>query len=191
MTVTFEGIEGTDVDFSDVSMMPLQDIVELIYDHALKRAHAPGAPCQGSLTPDESFGDSTFLQRFRVGLAHGVARVLAAYDQRVFSAHLFAETAMAEDEVDFCTLPDATARLLVIVGARSAALDALAAALDQALVREVRKLSIPLICEQETLLNPTFITEKDVQQRKGFGLLFSLAYVPSLTIWKRGEGEIC
>lgn len=172
-------------------MMQLQDIAEIVYDYALKQAYAPITPSKRKPTPDEFLQDPAFRQRLRVGLAQGVANVLAAYDERVLSAHLVAEMGIPHEEAEVCTLPDATVWLLVLVSARSAALDALGAALDQALAREVRKLPAPLLNQQGPLLNPTFITENDVAHRKGLAVLFSPAFDPPLTIWKRDGSEAC
>lgn len=188
MTVKIEDTKGAKIHLPDIDMMPLQDIAEMICDYALKRACAPDTRATNSLALEELFKDATFQERFRVGLAHGAVNVLAAYDQHILSAYLFADTAIPRDELKAPALSDVAMRLLVLVSARSAALDALAAALDQALIREVRELPLALTGKVETILNPTIVTEKDVQQRKGFGVLFSSAYAPPLTIWKRDEG---
>lgn len=157
----------------------------MICDYALKQAYAPITHCKREPILDEFFQDPTFLQRLRMGLAQGVANVLAAYDERVLSVHLFAETGIPHEGTEACTMPGVTVWLLVLVSAHSAALNALGAALDQALAREVRKLPAPLLNQQGSLLNPTFITENDVAHRKGLAVLFSSAFDPPLTIWKR------
>lgn len=170
-------------------MMQLQDIAETICNAALKRAYAPLPHSQRNAVRNDFLYDPSFLQRLRVGLAQGTANVLAAYDERVLSAHLLAETRLPHGKMEAPAAPDVTARLLVLVSARSAALDALGAALDQALARELRKLPAPLLDGQDSLLNPTFIVEDDIAQRKGLAVLFTAAFEPPLMIWQRDGGE--
>lgn len=181
--------DRTEVLFDETDMMQLQDVAETICDYALERAYAPCTRSKRQRKLQQLLGDWAFVQRFRVGLAQGVANVLAAYDGRVLSVYLFGDTDVARAENGESARPELTVQLLVLVSTRSAALDALGAALGQALAREVRKLAGPVVGEQESLLNLTVITEDDVAQRKGVGLLFSAAFNPPLTIWTRDGGE--
>jgi hypothetical protein len=175
--------------FDETGMMQLQDVAETICEHALERAYAPCTRSKRRGRLQRLLEDWAFVQRFRVGLAQGVANVLAAYDERVLSVYLFGDTDRARAENSGSARPELTVQLLVLVSARSAALDALAAALGQALAREVRKLAGPVMDEQQPLLNLTVITEDEVAQRKGVALLFSAAFNPPLAIWTRDGDE--
>lgn len=184
-------MDGTKVTYNETGTMQLQDVAEMICDYALERAYAPCTRSKRRCKLEQLLADWAFVQRFRVGLAQGVANVLAAYDERVLAVYLFGETGVARKENGESARPEMTVQLLVLVSARSAALDALGAALGQALAREVRKLAGPSLKEQDTLLNLTVITEEDVAQRKGLALLFSAAFNPPLAIWTRDGDESC
>ncbi|MAT99540.1 MAG: hypothetical protein CL608_20550 [Anaerolineaceae bacterium] len=178
-------IDNAKAAFTDINLMHLQDIVETICNHALARAYPP-FPSRKKLELEELLHDSTFVERFRVGLMQGAAYLLAASDERVLAVYRVGNPGVPT-RVKTNTAEAAKTHLLILVSNRSAALNALAIALDQALIREVGKLSPKLQHEQKSLLNPIFITEADVVQNKGYAMLLSAALAPPLTIWQRDD----
>lgn len=182
-------IDRTEAVFDETGMMQLQDVAETICDYALERAYAPCNRSKRKRKLEQLFRDWAFVQRFRVGLSQGVAKVLAESDERVLAVYLFGDMGVAREQNGESGRPELTVQLLVLASTRSAALDALGTALGQALAREVRKLAGPDVYEQKSLLDLTVITEDDVAQRKGLALLFSAAFNPPLAIWMRdGDG---
>lgn len=179
-------IDNAKAAFTDINLMHLQDIVETICNHALARAYPP-FPSRKKLELEELLHDSTFVERFRVGLMQGAAYLLAASDERVLAVYRVEGNPGLQTRVKTITAEAAKTHLLILVSNRSAALNALAIALDQALIREVGKLSPKLQHEQKSLLNPIFITEADVVQNKGYAMLLSAALAPPLTIWQRDD----
>lgn len=178
--------QSTVVEFSGFSMTQLQDSARVICDNALERAWPPAIGSRRKRQLKELLQDRTFLQRFKKGLAEGAADILAANDERVQSVHLFEETAVPTETYP---PPPSRIQLLILVTARSAALDALTSALDQALIREVRNLPVSLLSHDESLLNPLIITEANARQHQGYAMLLYSTYPPPLTIWKRDEAD--
>lgn len=179
--------EDTEISLTDLSMLSiiqLEDIAETICVNALERAHHTAARPPQKEELAELLQEPTFLQRFKVGLAQGMAHLLAVQDDRVLAAYLFDETNTFRQTAAHSTSPAAT-HLLFLVSQRSAALYVLAEALDKALVREVGKLPSSPLNQGESLLNPLFITQADVTEHKGYAVLLSSALAPPLTIWKR------
>ena len=182
--------DETEVAFADLNMMHLQDIVETICSHALDRAYLPTARVKIKRSNEERpFQDMLFLKRLRVGLMQGAAYLLASSDDRVLSVYLIEETTQSTSPAEIDPATIAKTNLLILVRSRSAALNALAEALDQALVREVAKLPESALIDHDSLLNPIFITEADVVQHKGYAMLLSSALAPPLIIWQRDEAE--
>lgn len=177
--------ESKEEAFSGLSMIQLQDIAETICGNALDRAYPPVHPSRSKSRLEALLQDSTFLQRFIMGMARETACLLAANDNRVLSIYLFQESTNSHTYTEASSSLGVKIHLLILVRNRSAALHALASALDQALLREVHKQPVSLLNLDESLLNPLFITEADVAQQKGYAILLSSAMVPPLNIWKR------
>lgn len=137
--------QRTAVEFSGLSMMQLQDTAKNICDNALERARPPVIGSRHKRQLKELLQDWTFLQRFKKGLAEGAADLLAAHDERVLSVHLFEKMALPHVQTQTYYPPTLKVQLMMVVKARSAALDALTSALDQTLAREVCKLPAPLL----------------------------------------------
>jgi len=180
--------EGERVNFTGIklmSMFQLQDIAETIFADALERAWPPTNRSTHNRSLEEQLQDPTFRQRVKVGLAKGLVELVAAHDEHVLSAYLFEGITDLYPQIETCSSPEIKTHLLILVSKRSAALYALVTALDEAFVREAQKLLPLLANQQESLLNPIFITEADVAQHKGYALLLSSAHVSPLTIWGR------
>jgi hypothetical protein len=179
--------ENKVMEATGLNMMQLQGIAETICARALERARPPTSFIKDKPGLEELLQDPTFVQRFKVGLARGAADLLAANDNRVYSVYLLEASAALPMRLDASSSSTPNIHLLVVVEQRSAALHALATALDQALIREVRKFPASALLEDKSLINPLFITEKEVAQHKGYAMLLSSAHRPLLTIWKRKE----
>lgn len=180
--------EGERVNFTDLKMLSifqLQDIAETIFADAVERASPPTNRSTHNCSLEERLQDPTFRQRVKIGLAKGLVELVAAHDEHVLSAYLFEGITDLYPQIETCSSPETKTHLLILVSKRSAALYVLVTALDEAFVREVRKLLPSLSNQQESLLNPIFITEADVAQYKGYAMLLSSANVSPLIIWRR------
>lgn len=182
-----KALEDEAIEATRFNTMQLQDITETICAKALERARPSAALTKEKPALEELLQDPTFIQRFKVGLAYEAANLLAASDNRVYSIYLLEASATLPMRRDASSSSTPNIHLIVLVEQRSAALHALATALDQALVREVRKFPASALLEDKSLINPLFITEKEVAQRKGYAVLLSSTHRPILTIWKRGK----
>ena len=180
--------EDTEIGFTDLnrlSIIQLEEIAETICGNALERAGETAVyPAQQSDLAD-LMQDPSFLQRFKVSLAQGMTHLLATHDDRVLAAYLFDETTNTFTQMAEHTAAGGTTHLLLLVSKRSAALYVLAEALDKAFVREINKLPSSPLAQDESLLNPLFITEADVAENKGYAMLLSSAVASPLTIWKQ------
>jgi hypothetical protein len=161
--------------------MRLQDIAEKIYGDALCRARPPVLPFQQAASLEELAQDPAFLGRLKIGLAEGVARALAANDERVLAVHVFAESG-CDGDCEEASRPLAV-HLLILVEGRSAALEALATALDETLTDTVRALPMQIQGRHGSLLNPIFITREDVAGRQGYAFLLSSTNTTLIPVW--------
>lgn len=168
-----------------LSMFQLQDIAETIFADALERAWPPTNRFMHNCSLEERLRDPTFRQRVKIGLAKGLVELVAAHDEHVLSAYLFGGMTELYPQIEAYSSPESKTHLLILVRKRSAGLHALVTALDEAFVREAQELLPSLANEQESLLNPIFITEADAAQHTGYAMLLSSAHVSPLTIWRR------
>jgi hypothetical protein len=178
-------VASADTSISAMNPIQLQDITETIYAGAVARARVAVPPAQPEPSLEQLLQDGSFRQRLKIGLAEGVANILAASDERVLSVHYYEESAPLQRGAERHLPADPTVHLLVLVRVRSAGLDALVTALDRALTDTVRAIQSPLTGRHASLLNPVLITQEDVAQRRGCAVLLSLAYQALLTIWER------
>lgn len=176
---------ATAAGYDGATTVQLQEVAASIYEEALHRARPVVLAYQKPASSDELSRDPQFLRRLKVGLAEGVARVLAANDKRVQAVYVFEESSPRSEHAAGLEPLDATVHLLILVQARSAALDALASALDEALTGAVRTLPVGLPGGQASLLNPIFITREDVAGRQGYAVLLSAASTTLLPVWSR------
>ncbi len=160
---------GGDASLSGATPIRLQDIAEKIYCEALSRLRLPVVAEQPEPDLEQLLQDGAALKKLTIGLAEGMANVLAASDERVLSVHYFAEG-------------DGAVHVLILVRSRSAGLEALVAALDRALTDTVRG-------PGASLLNPLLITEEEVAQRRGLALFLAPAGAALRTVWEREQPE--
>jgi len=172
-------------DFINLNMMELQEIAAVLCANALERVRETAVYTTQEMDWVEWLQEPHCLQRFKIELAQGMASLLAAHDDRVLAAYLFDETANTFVPTATAPLAAAATHLLFLVSRRSAALYVLADALDKALVRELNKLSTSILNQDESLVNPLFITKADVAEGKGYAVLLSSALAPPRTIWQR------
>jgi hypothetical protein len=163
----------------------LFEVAETIRDDALLWARAGLGILDRGLELEELFERARFVDRFKYGLAKGVAESIAANDQRVQAIYLFDIEVNSDIEAG-CELPiEASVHQLALVSAPSAALESFIASLDRALVESLRELPTRLFRERDWILDVKLITEGDVKNRIGYACLLSSTYSPALQIWKR------
>lgn len=178
-------VAGSDASLSGATPIRLQDIAETIYCEAVSRVRGVTTPTQPRPDLEQLLQDGAALQKLTFGLAEGMANVLAASDERVLSVHYFEEDARPDERPEREGAAGSKIHLLVLVRSRSAALEALAAALDGALTDAVRDLSSLPLDRHASLLNPVLITEEEVEQRRGLALFLAPASTSLLTVWER------
>lgn len=185
MIEVYEQEEMSLTDLNMLSILQLEEIAETICINALENARL--APISSTQQADLMllFQEPTFLQRFKLGLAQGMAHLLSAHDDRVLAAYLFDETTGPFIQTTAYSTSAITPHLLFLVSKRSAALYLLAESLDRALLREVKNLPVSPLTQGESLLNPLFITQTDVAKHKGYAMLLSSTPTPPRSIWKR------
>jgi hypothetical protein len=157
----------------------LADIAAAIRDQALAQATAELDPEARPTPVSERFQQPGFAGRFLAGLRLGVARELAAYDRRVLAVY-------ADGQTPGPDCPPA-GRLLVLVTAPSAALDAFEAALDRSLAASLAEWPAPGWLHQEPLLAFAVVTEVELQLGLSLaGGLDSAAQAP-VPLWQRAR----
>jgi hypothetical protein len=168
-------------------LSPLPDTVELMRSNALNAARA-------RLSYREQEADlATLLQRrdfadyLRHTLAQEVAQVIAAYDRRVLTVYAFEESANPDAQTeDYSPAIDPTIHLLVLVTSASAALEAFITSLDRALTDSLRELPSVTFSRRLSFLDVIPVTQRDVEEGRGYAVLLNSFYARPLKIWQRG-----
>jgi hypothetical protein len=163
----------------------LFEVAETIRDDALVWARSRLGILDRGLELENLFELPRFVDRFNYGLAKGVAKSIAANDQRVQAIYLFGSELSSDIETG-CELPtEVSVHQLVLVNAPSAALESFIVSLDRALVECLKELPTRLYKECEWILDVKLITEHDVENGIGYACFLGSTYSPALEIWKR------
>ena len=182
-------VAGGDASLSGATPIRLQDIAETIYSEAISRLRLTASPTQPELDLEQLLQDDAAMHKLTVGLAEGMANVLAASDERVLSVHYFDEGACSQAQPEGEAAHESTIHVLILVRSRSAGLEALAAALDSALTDAVRGPTRHPRDRRASLLNPVLITEEEVAQRRGLAVFLAPAGASLQTVWEREQPE--
>ena len=165
--------------------MPFQKLAESVRDNALALAQDKYAIFQRGSDIESLLRHPDFFEKFKYGLAVGIADALAANDQRVLAEYVY-DPSLNPDSEDGEGLPlEATLHLLVLVSSPSAALSAFVAALDRALTASLKDLPSPLFTRRESVLDVNLITEKDVRLGVGYATLLASVFAPPIKVWAR------
>lgn len=131
-------------------------------------------------------GDGATRNRYHYDLAKQIAETLGKLDESIKAVYVLDYDATPED-LCFCEADaDPLIHLIVWTQRRTPALNALAAAVDRALVQSYRDLvGAP---QMGNLLDVQVVDDADVQQRTGYGALFGSIHHRPITLWERQPG---
>ena len=79
--------------------------------------------------------------------------------------------------------------LVVWVDRKSAALLSLGATLETVLSKSRRKLGCPRACPACYVLSLQMVDDRDVQERRGYGMLVENVFLRSVPVWARFEEQ--
>jgi len=180
----------THVVESDVSTAPLRipdatSAAEAAMDVALHYCcDKAGAGAIETVKANLHRADAMSRSYFNYSLARQVAEYLGAFDTDVESVYLFDYDATPEDLCFGEACCDFLVHLIVKVNRPTAAFQSLVQALDSALIRQYAGLMD--VEEPAHLLDVQVVSDKDVQQRNGYGALLSSINHRPLQVWERG-----
>ncbi len=160
----------------------IQELVETIRDDAVKFALSKLTPFQRTKELERLVWQQEFLSHFKCGLAKGVGDTLLAHDGQVRTVYLFDPSANPDSVEGGEMTADAAVHLLVRVKKRSAALNTLISALDQALTASIKKLGWSRYSSYRSLIDIIPITDEDIQERKGFAVLLTSLFSPPIRV---------
>ncbi len=130
---------------------------------------------------------SEYLEIFKHGLAIGVAKALARYDQRVLAVYTYELQSNTDVETGEAVPLNPTLNMLLLVSTPSAALDAFIGSLDRALLASLKELDLPVLKPRNFILEVNVVTRQDIQYQIGYAKLLSSVFVPPLKVWQREE----
>ncbi len=160
----------------------LRDVAGAIAVEALALAQGKLTPKEQRLPAETLFRRRDFLDSFKYNLAKGVAAELAAHDRRVLEVYQF-DSPTNPDVENGNDLPvDGNIRLLVVVEAPSAALNAFIQALDRTLAGCLEELRVPFLAGRSSVLNVAILSEEEKKQGTGYAGLLSAVFFPPLRL---------
>lgn len=163
----------------------LEEIAETIHHDALEVSQAKLSTFQRGMSLSQLLQDPLFLESFKRNMADGVAKAIGASDKQVTAVYTFNPSANPDAESgDYLPL-DGSIHMLALVNNASAGLEAYIASLDRALAASLRELPSPTYDQGTSVLNVILITEKDVEQRRGYAALLTSIFAPPLKVWQR------
>jgi hypothetical protein len=130
--------------------------------------------------------DRTTCAYYRYRLAKEVARCLGSLDSTIRAGYLLDYDATPED-MCFCEArADVVLHLIIWAERRTGALDALATAIDRALVHCLHDLLGGSSLRR--ILDVQAVSDADVRGRLGYGALLHSIHHRPVSIWEREEG---
>ena len=111
--------------------------------------------------------------------------MIVANDGNVQAVYCFEESANPDSETEETLMPDIGVHLLLLVNSNSAALEAFIKSLDGALAGLIRALPSPALAKRSSVLNVIPITQKDVENKSGYGALLSSMFARPVKLWAR------
>ena len=126
-----------------------------------------------------------FFEHFKFALAGRIAETLAAHDEHVQAVYYFDPNLNPDAGTEEYLPLDVSVNLLVLVEAKSAAIELFITALDRALTQQISALPSAVLKEPSSILNAILITEADVAQGRGYAVLLSSMFTKPLRVWSR------
>jgi hypothetical protein len=164
----------------------LDEVAETIREDALDEAFYKLGVLRRGLDMEDLLLRVDFVENFKYSIAKGVAHALSAHDERVLEVYVFDPHANPDVESGAEPGLDGTVHQLVIVERPSAALDSFIASLDRALTKSLKGLPSTLFSKRDWVLDLHLVTEKEVEEKIGYGRWISAMFSPPIKIWERG-----
>lgn len=127
--------------------------------------------------------DVMYIENLKIALANLVAEEIADNDPSVEKIYAFNPELNPGSHSDPSTPIDLSIHMLCVVEKSSAAVNALISSLDRGIAAAIRELPTNWYNQLETVLDVIIISNKDIQERKGYATLLSSVYAPPLRIW--------
>jgi hypothetical protein len=173
-------------ELEDWQLSPLSETAKAICDKAFNLARAKLPLWQQEIELDELLQRHDFVGYFKHAMSMEVAQVIAAYDRHALALYLFEESANPDAQTEeYPANIDLTIHLLTLVTSASAALEAFVTSLDRALVENLHKLPLPAYAGRTSILDVIPVTQRDVQNRRGYASLLSSFYARPIKLWER------
>ncbi len=177
------GFEKATSDQESVSLSDAATTAQAALAGALSFAEEKMRVSRAATTRALQQNDREAYGYFCYGLAQQVAEHLAALDEQVRAVYLYDDEATPEDEVFGEARPSPLLHMIVVVGRKTEALNALLSGLDRALVQGLSSVtSSPNLAH---VLDTQVVEEKDVKSRSGCGALLSSVHHRPLPILQR------
>lgn len=162
--------------------LSIQEIAEMMCDEALAQARQQFATLS-EVDLQTPFDRPAFLDAFKHALACKIAGVLAEHDPSVQAVYTY-DPSMNPDSESGEDLPvSPTIHLLVRVVKPSAALEALIASLDEALVAKLPALPSAKFAKRTSFLDVNLLSDEHAQGGTGYAALLTSLFAPPLRIW--------
>lgn len=128
-------------------------------------------------------GDGDICDHLRYGLAHDVGQHLGTLDEKVKAVYLYDYGGSPDDICPNQTEVSSLVHLIVWTEQKTAALNALVHAMDQALVHRYAELvDMPSL---RRMLDVHLVDDADVEACTGYGVLLFSIHTPPLQVWQR------
>lgn len=163
--------------------MQLQEAARLMVASALAYAEEKATPSLRARGLRVEAADPHFRDHLKWGLTLSMTKHLADHDVEVRAVYAFEPSANADAEDAETLPPDDMLHLLVLVNRRTAALEALIASLDGALVEVLNECGVPRVPPR--LLDVNLITPEDVRLGIGLAGILSAVFAPPIKVWGR------
>ena len=179
-------LEDKRTELPEALTLSLLEMAEITRENAINLARAKLPRRDQDLDLAKLLQRRDFVVYFTHALALEVAWVMAEHDQYIQSAYVFEESTNPDAETeDYLATMDLTIHLLLLVTSASAALESFITSFDRALTEALRELPSAEYARRVSFLDVIPVTEKDVEDGRGYAVLLRSVFAPPLKIWQR------
>ena len=172
--------------FTTERVNSLPEMAEMVRYNAINQARKKLAPQVQQDKLANLLERHDFIEYFKHSLSHEIAQLFGTYNQHVQVVYLFDESINPDAETeDFLPQIDLTIHLLLRVSSKSAALEMFTTSFERALTEVLRQMPSAAFAGYRSFLDVIPITERAIQERRGYAVLLSSIYARPLEVWSR------
>ncbi len=170
----------------DEAFIPAQ-VARMVEGALLFCSHRTSHKRESDVAAALAEGEQRSQDCFRHYLSLQVAEYLRALDDNLAGAYSYSYGDAEEEGEGRSSSPTESLKLILRVRRKTAALNAVLAALDDAMLEEYRKLIEPVGDKMTTFLDAQMVDDEEAEQGSGLACVLKSAFTPPTQVWSNSR----